>query len=110
MKKSLLLFLTFLTLLSLYSLDIQGKKISSEDVKIKNGDLIFQTTQSAQCEAVQLATDSKYSHMGIIFEEEGKYFVYEAVQPVKLTPLNNWIGRGKNNHYVIKDSIIQKKY
>jgi uncharacterized protein YycO len=40
--------------------------------------------------------------MGIIYENEGSYFVYEAVQPVKLTPLEAWIRRGKNGHYVIK--------
>jgi len=40
--------------------------------------------------------------MGIIYESEGEYFVYEAVQPVKLTPLQDWINRGENGHYVIK--------
>jgi uncharacterized protein YycO len=28
--------------------------------------------------------------------------VYEAVGPVKLTPMKEWIARGKNNSYVIK--------
>ena len=32
----------------------------------------------------------------------GQYFVFEAVQPVKTTPLDKWIARGKNGHYVIK--------
>lgn len=32
----------------------------------KNGDIIFQTSKSNQSKAIQLATDSKYSHMGII--------------------------------------------
>ena len=40
--------------------------------------------------------------MGIIYENDGKYFVYEAVQPVKLTPLKEWIDRGENGHYVVK--------
>jgi hypothetical protein len=40
--------------------------------------------------------------MGIIYENEGKFFVYEAVQPVKLTPLESWISRGEKGHYVIK--------
>jgi hypothetical protein len=70
--------------------------------KIHNGDIIFQTSKSSQSKAIQLATDSKYSHMGIIYEIDGKYFVYEAVQPVKLTPLTEWINRGENGHYVIK--------
>ena len=69
---------------------------------IQNGDIIFQTSQSSQSKAIQLATDSKYSHMGIIYENDGQFLVYEAVQPVKLTPLTEWMNRGENGHYVIK--------
>ncbi len=68
----------------------------------RNGDIIFQTSTSSQSKAIQLATKSKYSHMGIIYENDGDYFVYEAVQPVKLTPLQQWINRGENGHYVVK--------
>lgn len=70
--------------------------------QIRNGDIIFQTSQSSQSKAIQMATNSKYSHMGIIYENDGQHFVYEAVQPVKLTPLTEWINRGENRHYVIK--------
>ena len=40
--------------------------------------------------------------MGIIYINDGKYYVYEAIQPVKLTPLDEWIKRGENEHFVIK--------
>ena len=40
--------------------------------------------------------------MGIIYEKDGDFFVYEAIQPVKMTLLNEWISRGKNGHFVIK--------
>lgn len=69
---------------------------------LHNGDLIFQTSQSAQSQAIQLATKSKYSHCGIIYKEDGKWFVFEAIQPVQKTPLDNWIARGKDSHYVVK--------
>lgn len=68
----------------------------------QNGDIIFQASKSSQSKAIQLATKSKYSHMGIIYESDGKYYVYEAVQPVKLTDLDDWIKRGENSHYVVK--------
>ena len=68
----------------------------------QNGDIIFQTSKSSQSKAIQLATKSKYSHMGIIYVTEGQYYVYEAVQPVKLTKLNEWIKRGDASHYVVK--------
>jgi len=40
--------------------------------------------------------------MGIIYKTDGQYYVYEAVQPVKLTKLNDWIKRGEDSHYVVK--------
>lgn len=70
--------------------------------EIKNGDLIFQTSQSSQSKAIQLATKSKYSHCGLIFKEGEDYFVFEAVQPVKFTPLDKWMVRGKDGSFVIK--------
>lgn len=77
------------------------KSLADND-EIKNGDLIFQTSLSGQSKAIQLATGSKYSHCGIIYIENGQFFVFEAVQPVKTTPLDKWIARGENGHYVIK--------
>lgn len=68
----------------------------------RNGDIIFQTSTSGQSKAIQLATNSEYSHMGIIYIKDGQPVVYEAIQSVKLTPLNQWIERGKKNHYVVK--------
>lgn len=70
--------------------------------EIQNGDIIFQTSTSGQSKAIQIATGSKYSHMGIIYKQGDDFFVFEAVQPVKLTPLNDWIKRGENEQYVIK--------
>ena len=69
---------------------------------IQNGDIIFQTSKSSQSKAIQLATNSRYSHMGIIYNIDEQLFVYEAVQPVKLTPLKEWINRGEKRHYVVK--------
>jgi len=82
----------------------QDKEISPVDVGtgLHNGDIIFQTSLSAQSKAIQLATKSKYSHIGILFSENEKWYVYEAVQPVKKTPLAKWIARGEKGHYVIK--------
>jgi uncharacterized protein YycO len=68
----------------------------------QNGDIIFQTSNSSQSKAIQLATHSPYSHVGIIYEQKGVFWVYEAVEPVKLTPLKAWIKRGNKGHYVVK--------
>ena len=68
----------------------------------KDGDIVFQVSQSAQSRAIQLATGSPYSHMGIVYLREGEPYVFEAVQPVKLTPLQDWIKRGDGGHFVAK--------
>lgn len=69
---------------------------------MQEGDIIFHTSKSTQSKAIQIATQSRYSHMGIIYVENGKRYVYEAVQPVKLTPLGDWIRRGEGRHYIVK--------
>lgn len=76
--------------------------------KLKDGDIILQTSQSAQCEAVRIATNSKFSHCGIIYNINGNWFVFEAVQPVKLTPFDDWIKHGKDNKYMVKRLIDDK--
>ena len=78
--------------------------------KLKSGDIIFQTSKSQQSKAIQLATHSKYSHVGIIYVEGDNILVYEAVQPVKLTPLHEWIKRGEKNHFVVKRLRESDKY
>lgn len=78
-----------------------GKQPEDPLSKIQEGDMIFQTSESEQCKAVQIATNSKFSHCGIVFFQNNKKYVFEAVQPVKHTPIEEWIGHGKENHYVI---------
>ena len=79
---------------------ISGEQIDKSI--IQNGDIIFQTSKSRQSKAIQLATKSKYSHIGIIYKKANAYYVFEAVQPVKLTKLDKWIKRGEGGKYVIK--------
>ena len=74
----------------------------------KDGDVIFQSSQSFQSTAIKIGTLSKYSHCGIIVMKDDKPYVLEAHKGVELTPLNKWIDRGLlGNHYKImrlKDS------
>ncbi len=70
--------------------------------QLRDGDIIFHTSQSAQSIAIQKATHSRYSHMGIIFFRDGSPYVYEAINTVRYTPLKKWIARGDGGHYVVK--------
>lgn len=69
---------------------------------VQTGDLIFHTSRSAQSLAVQQATGSPYSHMGVILLQDGQPCVFEAVKTVRCTPLANWIARGNGGRFVLK--------
>ena len=87
-----------------HQLEIAKNQVKDLDAngEIKNGDIIFQTSLSSQSKAIQIATKSKYSHCGLVYKDGQEYYVFEAVQPVKLTPLDKWIARGKDGKFVIK--------
>lgn len=74
----------------------------SKNNPLQIGDIIFQSSKSGQSYAVQLATGSKYSHVGMIIKDKGELKVIEAVQPVKITSLKEWKKYGDGNHYVVK--------
>ncbi len=72
------------------------------EAAVRDGDIVFQTSRSAQSQAIQLATHSPYSHMGLIVLRDGQPFVLEAVAHVQLTPLRVWVARGEGGRYVVK--------
>ncbi len=72
------------------------------DPAVQEGDLIFQESSSSQSAAIQKATRSRYSHMGIIFFRDGKPFVFEAARTVQFTPLTEWVKRGVREHFILK--------
>ena len=69
---------------------------------VQEGDIVFQVSMSPQCEAIRAATGSVYAHCGVVHFKEGVPYVLEAVQPVRSIPLTEWIGHGRNDHYVAK--------
>lgn len=101
MKKVLLCFIICMVLLGCQN---------NEAIKLQDGDIIFHTSTSSQSKVIQAATHSRYSHMGIIYHKNNKSYVFEAIQPVKLTPLQDWIKRGKGQHYVIKRLKNSEKF
>jgi uncharacterized protein YycO len=67
----------------------------------QDGDLIFQHSVSVQSTAVQLATSSYYSHCGIIFYLNGEPYVFEAIEPVGVRTLEDWINSGEDQNYAV---------
>src|SRR4029077_9665991 len=71
---------------------------------VQDGDIIFQTSLSSQSVAIQRATHSKYSHMGLIMLRDGAPYVLEASATVRYTLLKKWI-RGSGHHYEMKKEL-----
>ena len=110
MKKTVIIIIAGILIVFYAFAKVNSMQVEKAFVKInersqellQDGDIIFQTSQSRQCEAIKIATNSKFSHCGIIYEIKGEKYVYEAVQPVKITPLMEWISHGKGNCYLVK--------
>ena len=65
----------------------------------REGDIVFQTSRSA---AIQAATGSTMSHMGVLYRERDGWAVFEAAARVQLTPLREWVAQGERGRVVIK--------
>jgi Permuted papain-like amidase enzyme, YaeF/YiiX, C92 family len=75
---------------------------AAQPAGLRDGDLIFHSSRSAQSLAIQRATHSPFSHMGVIIHRGGQPFVFEAIARVQYTPLRKWIERGDQHAYAIK--------
>ena len=68
---------------------------------LKEGDIIFQTSQSRQSKFIVWSTHSLKTHCGIIVEKGGKQYVLEASNVVKLTPVKDFVDRGLFKKYQV---------
>ena len=71
------------------------------------GDILFQESKSNQSKYIKAATDSRYTHCGIIYKKDGKDYVLEASNVVKLTPVQEWINRGVGKHVKVRECPIK---
>lgn len=81
--------------------------LSAQDTPItdvREGDVIFQTSQSRQSPLIQIGTRSHITHCGIVVIKDGKPYVLETLKTLVLTPLDKFIARGKDGKYWLKRS------
>ena len=81
--------------------------LSAQDTPItdvREGDVIFHTSQSSQSPLIQIGTRSHITHCGIVVIKDGKPFVLETLKTLVLTPLDKFIARGKDGKYWLKRS------
>ena len=70
--------------------------------RFQDGDIVLQTSQSSQSQAIQLATHSKWSHVGIIFHRGSTPYVYEARGPVGFRSLRDFVLSGVGGKYLVR--------
>jgi hypothetical protein len=62
---------------------------------LQAGDLVFETSSSSQSSAIQWATRSRWSHVGIVDVSRDGAFVIEALGKVSRTPWEAWRRRAR---------------
>ena len=110
--KRILLFLAVL-ILTLLGYQWLRPQHAPADNKLKEGDIVFQTSKSSQSKYIILATRSQWSHCGIIVEKSDGLYVLEAISTVSLTPYQQWVERGRGKRVSVKrytEEPIKIKY
>lgn len=101
---SALLLACFLVLCSGWQAEpaFSQQRTVTTDYRPRDGDVIFHTSASSQSQAIQDATESRLTHVGLVFMHDGRWTVIEAVQPVRWTALDEWTARGQEEFLVMR--------
>ena len=66
------------------------------------GDVVFQSLPPGPVVwAIEGVTRSSYSHCGIVAKRDGQWIVYEALGKVRVTPLKEFLFRGRGGGFVV---------
>lgn len=82
--------------------DVVQQSPSMAGVSFRDGDLIFQQSRSDQSRAIEEASASPWTHVGLLFRQKGSWWVSEAIGPVVLTRLEDFLVRGRNRRVSIR--------
>jgi hypothetical protein len=71
-------------------------------VELQHGDILFQSLPlNPVVSMIEGATNSPFSHCGIVHKTRRGWMVLEAIGPVRDTALSDWIKRGRDGHYQV---------
>ncbi|WP_299064166.1 YiiX/YebB-like N1pC/P60 family cysteine hydrolase [uncultured Polaribacter sp.] len=86
----------------------------NNNFELKQGDLLFQNTgtgiiDNAIKDVTATSVSKNYSHVGMAMQEDGKWFVLEAIPKngVCQTPLNKFLNRNKNKFNKSKTTVAR---
>jgi hypothetical protein len=92
------LFQTFTILLFAFTVVTCGPRLPH----FREGDVVFLVAAIPHTDPVLLATKSNYGHVGIILRHNGQLMFFEAVSPVKYTPIESWLKKQEGRRFVVK--------
>jgi hypothetical protein len=72
---------------------LHGKE--AKPFALRDGDIVFSGSAAGQGSAIIAATDSPFTHGGIVFQKEGRWMVLEAMHPVSVATLEAFMPRSR---------------
>ncbi len=102
MSKKTITFIGILAISLFSGFHFLKTSLKQTSASLENGDIIFIVNPSGQGKAIQLATKSKYTHVGIVFIENNKPYVYHAVEPVTKSTLKEFVNMSADGTYSVK--------
>lgn len=91
-----MLFLVFWVVPSVFA----DSNVQSAISVLREGDIIFQESFSAQSKAIRLATRFPWSHCGLVLRKKNRLMVFEAAARTQYTPLETWIALGVGKRWM----------
>lgn len=94
-------------------LGLMVSPLASAGETLREGDIVFSSSDRGQGEAIIAATGSPYTHCGVVYEKNGKLMVLEAVQPVGVVSLEDFKSRSKPGTFLarrLKTPVTPEKY
>ena len=74
---------------------------ASKPPELHTGDVVFQSSKSSRSALIRRASESPYSHVGLVEVASDGTFVIEAVEPVSRTPWAVWYARGSGQKITV---------
>lgn len=68
---------------------------------LKTGDVVLQTSTSSRSELIRRASNSPYSHVGLVEVAPDGVYVIEAIHPVSRTPIARFRRRGEGGKLTV---------
>ncbi len=74
----------------------------AREANLQEGDVLFQSCYGDLPRLIEGVTESPYSHCGVVLRRKnGELAVLEAIEPVKISPLINWIRSGRGGRITV---------